>query len=76
MLAIESIAVDPGVIFNEITAEIYVPDANSVNSNIQLNAALSKPEYVEAIQKLQQHILRGDCYEINFCQEFFAEILR
>ena len=73
MLAIESIAVDPGVIFNEITAEIYVPDANSVNSNIQLNAALSKPEYVEAIQKLQQHILRGDCYEINFCQEFFAE---
>jgi para-aminobenzoate synthetase component 1 len=22
---------------------------------------------------LRQHILRGDCYEINFCQEFFAE---
>jgi para-aminobenzoate synthetase component 1 len=21
---------------------------------------------------LKQHILRGDCYEINFCQEFFA----
>jgi para-aminobenzoate synthetase component 1 len=25
------------------------------------------------IQQLKQHILRGDCYEINFCQEFFAE---
>ncbi len=23
------------------------------------------------IKKLQQHILRGDCYEINFCQEFY-----
>jgi para-aminobenzoate synthetase component 1 len=22
---------------------------------------------------LQKHILRGDCYEINFCQEFYAE---
>ena len=22
---------------------------------------------------MQQHILRGDCYEINFCQEFFAK---
>lgn len=29
-------------------------------------------EYVNTIQKLQQHILRGDCYEINFCQEFFS----
>ena len=25
------------------------------------------------IRRLQQHILRGDCYEVNFCQEFFAE---
>jgi para-aminobenzoate synthetase component 1 len=25
------------------------------------------------IEKLRQHILRGDCYEINYCQEFFVE---
>src|SRR5450755_1013284 len=34
---------------------------------------ISKPEYIEVIQRLRQHILRGDCYEINFCQEFFME---
>ncbi|HTR28850.1 MAG TPA: anthranilate synthase component I family protein [Puia sp.] len=30
-------------------------------------------EYRERVAELQQHILRGDCYEINFCQEFYAQ---
>lgn len=34
---------------------------------------IPKEEYIKTIQQLQQHILRGDCYEINFCQEFYAE---
>ena len=29
-------------------------------------------EYRERVNALQRHILRGDCYEINFCQEFFS----
>lgn len=33
----------------------------------------TKEEYLAVISKLKDHILRGDCYEINFCQEFFAE---
>lgn len=33
----------------------------------------SKQQYIATIEKLRAHILRGDCYEINFCQEFFAE---
>jgi para-aminobenzoate synthetase component 1 len=32
----------------------------------------TRAEYLAAIAALQQHILRGDCYEINFCQEFFT----
>ena len=73
LLTIESINTQPGIIFNEIIAETYAENAISAHENIQLNAALRKHEYIEAIQRLQQHILRGDCYEINFCQEFFAE---
>ncbi|MGC4037086.1 MAG: anthranilate synthase component I family protein [Chitinophagaceae bacterium] len=47
---------------------------NSINeSAIGVNAMIPKDEYVAIIEKLRQHILRGDCYEINFCQEFFAE---
>lgn len=33
---------------------------------------IGKEEYIAIIQQLRQHILRGDCYEINFCQEFYA----
>lgn len=40
-----------------------------------LKARFSKKEYTDTVQKLQQHILRGDCYEINFCQEFYSDQL-
>ncbi len=38
-----------------------------------LKARFSKEEYIETVEKLQQHILRGDGYEINFCQEFYSD---
>ncbi len=33
---------------------------------------LTKEKYIEQIIELQKHILRGDCYEINFCQKFYV----
>ncbi len=39
----------------------------------EILSRFSKNEYLETVKKLQQHILRGDCYEICFCQEFFSE---
>lgn len=35
-------------------------------------ARFTVAEYRERVAGLQQHILRGDCYEINFCQEFYS----
>jgi len=32
----------------------------------------TREEYLAAVVALQEHILRGDCYEVNFCQEFFS----
>jgi para-aminobenzoate synthetase component 1 len=34
---------------------------------------VTREEYLETIRVLRNHILRGDCYEINFCQEFYAQ---
>lgn len=34
---------------------------------------VSRPSYLTAVRKLQQHILNGDLYEINLCQEFYIE---
>ena len=43
---------------------------------LQIRNRIDKDEYLSIVQKLKQHILRGDCYEINFCQEFFSENTR
>jgi para-aminobenzoate synthetase component 1 len=37
-----------------------------------IQSNIHRDEYISIIKQLQKHILRGDCYEINFCQEFFA----
>ena len=42
-------------------------------SPVQVNQRIPRDEYIGIINKLREHILRGDCYEINFCQEFYAE---
>lgn len=72
-LTIHSIKINPSEIFNEISNQPFISNKKLSKENINLTAALTENEYVEIIGKLQQHILRGDCYEINYCQEFFAE---
>ena len=39
----------------------------------EFESRFSREEYIETIKKLQEHIAKGDCYEICFCHEFFAE---
>jgi para-aminobenzoate synthetase component I len=57
-----------------IIAEINATKILKVEKHLPLNivSSLSKEKYIEKIKLLQQHIQRGDCYEINFCQQFFA----
>lgn len=41
--------------------------------NISIQSRFSRDEYIETVETIQQHIIRGDIYETNFCQEFYAE---
>ena len=43
-----------------------------VNSALEINATITKEEYLESLKKIREHIQAGDCYEINFCQEFYS----
>jgi para-aminobenzoate synthetase component I len=43
------------------------------NQNIKITPRLSKADYLEKVKALQQHIQLGDIYEVNFCQEFYAD---
>ena len=62
------------------SAEKIYADIQSSTCIIKESLAIShvidnqftKEAYLNTIQNLKQHILRGDCYEINFCQEFFS----
>lgn len=38
-----------------------------------LQGRLDHQRYIAAVKELQQHILQGDCYEVNFCRENFME---
>lgn len=40
---------------------------------INISHRINRKDYLEIIEQLRRHILRGDCYEINFCQDFFSE---
>ena len=58
-------------IFNEIENIITVTHTRT--SEVNIESRLSKGEYIDIIRKIKAHIGRGDCYELNFCQEFFSK---
>src|SRR5690606_694026 len=43
-------------------------------TNIKLKNRLRKAEYISTVEKLKNHIVEGDIYEVNFCQEFYSEV--
>jgi para-aminobenzoate synthetase component I len=50
------------------------PSAVETSQNpIKIKLRIHKDEYFEKVTKMLDHIHRGDIYEANFCQEFYAE---
>jgi para-aminobenzoate synthetase component 1 len=66
-------AENPEKIYNEIREYVVSSSPDKQAETIRITNRLKKEEYISVIDRLRQHILRGDCYEINFCQEFFSE---
>ena len=50
-----------------------IPANPSANFNGKLNHRISQGAYFEKIEKIRNHIQKGDLYELNLCQEFFSE---
>lgn len=48
------------------------PIQNSL-TKLTFSARLTRESYLQKVRELQNHIQRGDIYEVNFCQEFYAE---
>ena len=71
VLFIESNSTDCDAIFKTIN-NIELGTSEQI-TNLNIQPKISREEYITIINKLKHHIQIGDCYEINFCQEFFAE---
>jgi para-aminobenzoate synthetase component 1 len=56
-------------IFNANIADI----PSEKNEKIKIKLRIHKDEYYSKVNKVLAHIKRGDIYEANFCQEFYAE---
>lgn len=59
-------------VYNEIAAApASIPASPAAGASIR--SRFSAQEYMDTVERIRQHILKGDCYEMNFCQEFYAE---
>lgn len=68
---VEILSTNPDEIWERINAVLIPPNAGS--STVEIKSRFTKPEYQTTVEILKEHIKRGDIYEINFCQEFYAE---
>jgi len=60
--------------FNKILKNKELYKNKSINLNgVSMHLRTSKDSYFKKLAQVQHHIERGDIYEVNFCQEFFAE---
>ena len=59
--------------FELISKGLRVEEPTVITENIRIKLRIFKDEYFRQVRKMLNHIHRGDIYEANFCQEFYAE---
>ncbi|WP_286746968.1 anthranilate synthase component I family protein [Roseivirga sp. UBA1976] len=58
-----------------LTEEIALTDKiDSASIFTSPQASITREQYIDTVDRLRQHIEEGDCYEINFCQEFHGTV--
>ncbi len=71
-LQIASHTTQPELLFKEILNSTSEKDNQPKQSKISLESLISKDKYLENLATIKHHIAIGNCYEINYCQQFFA----
>ncbi len=60
-------------ILNEEECQSELVEDKVDKNDIKIKLRIHKDEYFEKVNRMLAHIHRGDIYEANFCQEFYAE---
>ncbi len=71
ILTIESYG-DPNAIYAAFS-EMDLEFVQKRIPQVSFTGAFGKDEYIATVTKLREHIAAGDCYEINLCNEGYAE---
>lgn len=61
------------ILNTKIDQEVFTHDDSNKEHRPKIKLRIHKDEYHEKVTQLLAHIHRGDIYEANFCQEFYAE---
>lgn len=61
----------PELVYEKILSTL-LPSSSPLGP-LSLQKRMSKADYMESFALMQQHIQQGDIYEVNLCQEFYAE---
>lgn len=72
---IQSFASSPELLLEEILATPITPPSSGIGQEVTINACIPKAEYLEKVATIKQHIVEGDIYEMNFCQEFYVDTI-
>ena len=59
--------------FNTICTTKITSTPSDSDEKIKIKLRIHKDEYYSKVHTILDHIKRGDLYEANFCQEFYAE---
>jgi para-aminobenzoate synthetase component I len=71
-LQVGSLGSDHEDIFSSIV-HFSLPEPLMKNTEVMVKQKMDKELYLQSINAIKEHIRRGDCYELNFCQEFYAD---
>ncbi|MDB5140366.1 MAG: pabB [Mucilaginibacter sp.] len=68
---VEIIADNPQHIF-DVIEQLEIKPSGKL-TRVDIKNRLKKDVYINTVNKIKEHIKRGDIYVTNFCQEFYAE---
>lgn len=58
---------------SNVVDQVFNTQLKAIDSFPKLRSRMTKEEYISSINELKQEIQYGNIYEINYCQEFYAE---
>lgn len=72
-LSIGSLKEHPATIWQQLNEIDLFSKSSAELSPVSIHCPVKKQEYIDIVQRLKDHIQRGDCYEINYCLPFYAD---